>query len=907
MSTARGHAPTACLPAGAPAAERGPRGGSEVNAGANPAPAGSEALGAALLLAWGARFRRPETLLDHAQAVAARAPVGSSPSAWGALLAAMGLRAQGRSDDAGRALELARLAFQRRAEPLGGLVCLALDRLPLVAAGRGAEADAGLADIDPAWFEAPVPPLAAVAPGVAGPDACAVVPALRAYAGQFVFWARAMARNAAGQWDEALRDRYNSLHFARATGDPAAIAHALADLSSMQADLCNPEDALALATEAQAQAERAQAEDRAPCRSALDEGTQRHPASQAGDTASALDTRPHPLAPAPTLGWSMAAFNRLAAHLSLEQFDAAAALGRRLRPVIDTLGPRNRESACLHIGRALLQDGDLDGAEAMLERSERERVVGHLTPWTLLRVELHVARREGAAARQLCETFLAEIATQPPPAANPVGAAPPRHASGPHDLMLLHRAAAQACELLGDMASALRHARAEQRLLTQVLGQGAQARRLALEITHRLAQERAQREQAQQRERAAEEARQRLDALNRALAEANQAKTRFLAAASHDLRQPVQALAMNMAALQAEPLSTGQGLLVGRMAQSLDALGRMFDVLLDISRLDAGIVPVHAEPLALRPLLHRLLEEHRPAAEAKGLSLRLRLPAEAPALMSHSDPVLLERCLRNLLDNALKYTRHGGVLLAVRAVGSAVAAGMEGALHGQPSGWRVEIVDTGIGMTPEVQARVFEEFYQADNPERDRSRGLGLGGAIVLRLARLLGHGLSLRSRPGRGTRVSLQLPSRPEPVDVRSASVRPSDMPALCLAVVDDDTEVRDSLVAVLERWGHRALSGVDAEAVLRQWQGAGRPLVHGVLSDLRLRGQLDGRAVVATLRQVLEQPLLPALILTGDVAPERLQGLRDSGLPWLPKPVMPMRLRSWLAGVGAACPQGQ
>jgi signal transduction histidine kinase/CheY-like chemotaxis protein len=464
--------------------------------------------------------------------------------------------------------------------------------------------------------------------------------------------------------------------------------------------------------------------------------------------------------------------------------------------------------------------------------------------------------------------------------------------------MLLHRAAAQACELLDDPASALRHARAEQRLLSQVLGQGAQARRLALEITHRLAQERAQREQAQQRERAAEDARQRLDALNRALAEANQAKTRFLAAASHDLRQPVQALAMNMAALQAEALSTGQGLLVDRMAQSLDALGRMFDVLLDISRLDAGIVPVHAEPLALRPLLHRLVEEHRPAAEAKGLTLRLRLPADAPALMSHSDPVLLERCLRNLLDNALKYTPQGGVLLAVRALR---------ALHGQPPGWRVEIVDTGIGMTPEVRARVFEEFYQADNPERDRSRGLGLGGAIVLRLARLLGHELALRSRPGRGTRVSLLLPSRPEPVGARRASAGPSEMPALCLAVVDDDAEVRDSLVAVLERWGHRALSGVDAEAVLRQWQGAGRPPVHGVLSDLRLRGQLDGRTVVATLRQVLGQPRLPALILTGDVAPERLQGLRDSGLPWLPKPVMPMRLRSWLAGVGAACPQGQ
>jgi len=771
------------------------------------------------LSAWGERFRRPEALLGRAQAMAAQAAPGSLDEAWAALHATLGLRAAGRRDEAADALSRAEQGFARHGLAAGLRVCDALHALPLVAAGRGDDALARLGELDAGDFEAAGRPGQRV---------------LLSYAAQFVYWARAMARSAAGRWDDALRDRYTSVQHARATGDDAAIAHALADLSAVQADLCNAEDALTLATEAQAHGE---------------------PAGH-------------------TLGWAMAVFNRLAALLSLRRDDEAAALARQLLLHVDGLNPRNRESACLLIGRALLRGGDAAAADTMLQRSLNERVVGHLTESTLLQVELLMARGHWAAARTLCVGFLTSD-----------GAG--RRASGPDGLMLLHRAASSASEQLGDVANALHHARAEQGLLVEVLGRGAQARRVALEIEHRIDQERVQREQAQQRQLAAETERARLDELNRALAEANQAKTRFLAAASHDLRQPVQALAMNMAALQGEHLTAVQGQLVGRMAQSLDALGRMFDVLLDISRLDAGIVPVNPEPLALRPLLHRLVDEHRGAATAAGLQLRLRLPREVPALMTHSDPALLERCLRNLLDNALKYTLQGGVVVSARA---------------REGGWCVEIADTGIGMTPEVQARVFEEFFQADNPERDRSRGLGLGGAIVLRLSQLLGHPLRLRSQPGRGTRVSLQVPSLPEPAGARDepGRVALAHAPALCVAVVDDDADVRDSLVAVLERWGHEVLAGSDPSEILQHWQQAGCPEVHGVVCDLRLRGSLDGVAAVARLRQALGDGV-PALVVTGDIAPERLQRLRDSGLPWLAKPVMPMRLRSWLAGVGA------
>lgn len=787
------------------------------------------------LQAWAERFRRPEALLDRAKALADAATPGSADEAWAELHATLGLRAAGRRDEADAALARAAKGFARHGIAAGSRLCDALRALPLVAAGQGGQAVRQIGEIDPAEFDA------------AGTG---LPPVLMAYAAQFVYWARAMALGADGRWDDALRDRYASVQQARATGDDAAIAHALADLAAVQADLCNAQGSLALATEAQSHGERA----------------------------------------GRSLGWAMAVYNRLAALLALERDADAAQLARELLPGLDELNPRNRESACLLLGRALLHGGDAAAARALLLRSRRERIVGHLAQAALLEAELLLQGGDAAAALNVIEAVLA-------------GDRPGPQASGPDLLMLLHRHASAASERLGRIDAALHHARAERDRLAEVLSRGAQARRLALEIEHRLDQERLQREQAQQRQRDAEAERERLDGLNRALAEASQAKTRFLAAASHDLRQPVQALAMNMAALQGEPLSPAQARLVGRMAQSLDALGRMFDGLLDISRLDAGIVPAHPEPLALRPLLQRLVDEHQARAAAAGLVLRLRLPRHAVAPMTRSDASLLERCLRNLLDNALKYTPHGGVLLALRALGPA----------GEGAGdrrWRIDVIDTGIGMAPEVQSRVFEEFYQADNPERDRARGLGLGGSIVLRIGQLLGHPLQLRSRPGRGTRVSIELPALDEPAStgpaarpVESAGSVAAASPAggLCVLVVDDDADVRDSLVAVLERWGHVALAGADPTEVMRRWQRAGCPPAQALVCDLRLRGAHDGVAAVGELRQTFGATL-PALVVTGDTAPDRLQRLRASGLPWLSKPVMPMRLRSWLAGIAAA-----
>ncbi len=419
---------------------------------------------------------------------------------------------------------------------------------------------------------------------------------------------------------------------------------------------------------------------------------------------------------------------------------------------------------------------------------------------------------------------------------------------------------------------ALAHERHAAAAREQAAAQAAHARRLTLQIDLELDAAHRARDQAKREQ-------QRLAELNTELEAANAAKTRFLAAASHDLRQPVQALAMYMAALQREPSAPARNDLMTRMNQSLQALGSLFDVLLDVSRLDAGLVPVHPAALRLDDLLRRLVDEYMLLAQQRNLRLRVRLPPEAAATVS--DAVLLEGCLRNLLDNALKYTARGGVIVRLRP---------------NAAGWRVEVRDTGIGIDATVQAQVFHEFFQVGNEERDRSKGLGLGLSIVKRTAALLGHPLGLRSRAGRGSCFYIDVPRQAVlATDAAAVAAQGAEPTALGLIVIDDDASVRDSLGALLERWGHRVMEGNDAPEALLQWQQLGCPAVDAAIIDLRLRGGRTGLQAIADLRAGIGATL-PALVVTGDIAPSRLRLLTDAGQPWLPKPLMPMRLRSWL-----------
>lgn len=345
---------------------------------------------------------------------------------------------------------------------------------------------------------------------------------------------------------------------------------------------------------------------------------------------------------------------------------------------------------------------------------------------------------------------------------------------------------------------------------------------------------------------------------------ANRAKTRFLASASHDLRQPLQSLSMFAASLARRPLDERSSQIVHYIHEAVQMLNTELDALLDISKLDADIIRPNLEIFSLTSLLNRLHTSYQPLATDKGLYLRLDCPAD---LYLKSDRQLFERIVRNLLDNAIKYTLQGQIELRIQAEDQAL--------------WLC-IQDTGPGIDPSEQANIFEEFYQIDNPERDRQQGLGLGLAIVQRLSRLLQLPLRLQSSPGLGSSFFLGLPiSPPPPSPAPVASAKASNATARIL-LVDDEPQVRLSLQQLLESLGFIVLLADSSDSACQQLLTQPVDLV---ISDLRLRGEDSGIQCIAGLRQL--QPDLAALLLSGDTAPQRLQQADQAGIPLLHKPI--------------------
>ncbi|MBQ0958231.1 hypothetical protein KAK06_04615 [Ideonella sp. 4Y11] len=455
-------------------------------------------------------------------------------------------------------------------------------------------------------------------------------------------------------------------------------------------------------------------------------------------------------------------------------------------------------------------------------------------------------------------------------------------ATFPADACRLHDEAARACEALGDLAGALHHQRRAARLGDQAHRRAAQAQRLALSIQLELAR------LADQRDRALQEG-HRLTELNTALAQADAAKTRFLAAASHDLRQPLHALSLQSAMFERLLTEPAQHALLGEMNSCVQALRSMLDSLLDLSRAETGEVHARPAPLDLRALLLRLASEHQPQAEARGLLLSLRVSSALPPA-ALSDALLLETLLRNLLGNALKYTTEGTVLLCARA-------GRDGT--GQPV-WRLQVRDSGIGIAPGHQQAIFEPFVQLDNPSRQRHRGQGLGLAIVQRLARALDHPLSLRSAPGRGSCFELRVPGHAESLALPGAAGGP--LPALPgplhLAVIDDDAANRHALGGWLRTLGCVVTDGDDAADIERQL--AGQPPLDALIVDLQLGPAAggDGSQQIDHLRQHAGRPL-PALVVSGDTRAATQARLQALGLAWLSKPVEALALHRWLQRV--------
>jgi len=364
--------------------------------------------------------------------------------------------------------------------------------------------------------------------------------------------------------------------------------------------------------------------------------------------------------------------------------------------------------------------------------------------------------------------------------------------------------------------------------------------------------------------------------------EANRAKSQFLAAASHDLRQPLHALSLFSATLTLRAADGAAGEIAGHINKALGSLSTLVDALLDISKLDAGAVQPELQRVNVKTLIERIEAEYRPVARDKGLTFRVA-PVDAQV---QTDPVLLERVVRNLVDNAFKYTAAGSVSLDVELDEQTV---------------RIAVRDTGPGIPKSERERIFEEFYQVGNPERDRGKGLGLGLAIVRRLARLLGLEVQLESNPGHGSTFALTLARAAGESGLRQPQRVPviDDAGALAGArvlVIDDEPSVRVGMRALLESWGCRvaACSGlVEAQRLLDDYALD----VDVIVADFRLPQHENGIETVRRLRERLGE--VPALIVSGDTAPERLREAQASGLPFLHKPVSAEKLKETVLAV--------
>lgn len=370
------------------------------------------------------------------------------------------------------------------------------------------------------------------------------------------------------------------------------------------------------------------------------------------------------------------------------------------------------------------------------------------------------------------------------------------------------------------------------------------------------------------------------DALSRQLdhvAQLAAQRARIFAAANHDLRQPMHALSMFVASLSPSQPPLPQTLRF--MQDSVDALRTSVDALLDIAQADGEGTKVRLREVPLAPLLQALHGRFAADAAAKGLRLRFA-PTRA---VVHADARVLSRLLANLVDNAIKYTPRGAVLVAARR------ARVEGR-----EAWRIEVRDSGLGIAESLREQVFEPFFQADNPGRDRSRGLGLGLSLVASMARMLHSRIELRSAPGRGSTFSMTLPAA-QPGKVPTGMPVPADDDARDqpkrVLVLDDEEPVRLAMHALLRGWGHDvALAAHPHEA----WQLAGDFDV--LLGDLRLGSGLSGLAAAQALHAVGK--VRRVVILTGETDAAHRTEVELAGFPLLYKPADAQALRALLAG---------
>jgi signal transduction histidine kinase/CheY-like chemotaxis protein len=360
---------------------------------------------------------------------------------------------------------------------------------------------------------------------------------------------------------------------------------------------------------------------------------------------------------------------------------------------------------------------------------------------------------------------------------------------------------------------------------------------------------------------------------------ASNAKSRFLAAASHDLRQPLHALSLFSATLSKRAKSAEVDEIAGSISKALRSLSALVDAVLDISKLDAQAVEPKLKAVEIMQLLDCVKAEFGPSAVAKGLSLEVRTFHVAV----QTDPVLAAQILRNLVDNAIKYTREGYVRVEMVAEGERL---------------RISVADSGEGIPEGEREQIFEEFYQIGNPERDRTKGLGLGLAIVRRVGKLLGTEIVVSSEVGLGSTFTLWLPLATDLPSVRADEVRQvviseESLAGRCILVIDDEPDIRIAMRRLLEEWKCRVFACAGLTEAIELIESHA-PDIDMIVADFRLRSGENGIATVEALRKRLGT--VSAVLVSGDTAPERLREADASGLPILHKPVPPDALRNAL-----------
>ncbi|MCW8963685.1 MAG: ATP-binding protein [Gammaproteobacteria bacterium] len=372
---------------------------------------------------------------------------------------------------------------------------------------------------------------------------------------------------------------------------------------------------------------------------------------------------------------------------------------------------------------------------------------------------------------------------------------------------------------------------------------------------------------------------ERLSAEKERAEKANIEKSRFLASASHDLRQPLHALGLFLGSMKPYLDNDESKDLLKKSSLSLQALHELFDALLDISKLDAGIIQVNQYNFPISEILNNLETEFLPQAKNKGITLSFS--NEDFSVLS--DPVLITRCLRNLVSNALQHSESGEIVITCEKLTKDL---------------RIKVTDTGPGIAESDIDRIFKEFEQLHNPERDRRKGLGLGLTIVKRLCDLMKCEINVKSEPGVGSCFYMDIPlgnkedtihvsydsSEPTPIDPKQASI----------LVIDDEVEILDAINSLLSQWGHQVrtcASVSEAEAILNEGF-----IPELIISDYRLRAHQTGIDAIEKINHLLTG-IVPAVLITGDTSPERLREARASGYPLIHKPVRPAMLRATLS----------